>query len=92
MIDFSWLVRSIHILAAAIWVGGSFIYLVVIIPALRKGEATPGVSSQIAVLFKRVVNYLADFSNCTDGGHYSADMVSFAGEASSIICSVSEES
>ncbi len=57
MIDFSWLVRSIHILAAAVWVGGSFIYLVVIIPALRKGEAIPGVSSQIAVLFKRVVNY-----------------------------------
>ncbi len=33
MIDFGWLVRSIHFLAATIWVGGSFIYLVVIIPA-----------------------------------------------------------
>jgi hypothetical protein len=57
MIDFSWLVRTIHILAAAVWVGGSFTYLVVIIPVLRNGEATSGVSSQIAILFKRVVNY-----------------------------------
>ena len=57
MIDFGWLVRSIHILAAAVWVGGSFMYLMVIMPALRNGEVAPGVSSQIAVLFKRVVNY-----------------------------------
>lgn len=56
MIDFGWLVRSIHILAAAIWVGGSFMYLVVIIPALRNGTA-PGVSAQVAILFKRIVNY-----------------------------------
>jgi uncharacterized membrane protein len=57
MIDFGWLVRSIHILAAAVWVGGSFMYLVVVVPALRNGGAAPGVSAQIAVLFKRVVNY-----------------------------------
>jgi uncharacterized membrane protein len=57
MIDFSWLVRSIHILAAAVWVGGSFIYLVVIIPALRNGGPAPGVSAQVAILFKRLVNY-----------------------------------
>ena len=56
MIDFGWLVRSIHILAAAVWVGGSFMYLVVVVPALRNGAA-PGVSSQVAALFKRVVNY-----------------------------------
>lgn len=56
MIDFGWLVRSIHILAAAVWVGGSFMYLVVIVPALRNGAAL-GVSSQVAALFKRVVNY-----------------------------------
>ena len=56
MIDFGWLVRSIHILAAAVWVGGSFMYLVVVVPALRNGAA-PGVSSQVATLFKRVVNY-----------------------------------
>ncbi len=57
MIDFGWLVRSIHILAAAVWVGGSFMYLMVVIPALRNGEATPRVSAQIAILFKRMVNY-----------------------------------
>jgi uncharacterized membrane protein len=57
MIDFGWLVRSIHILAAVVWVGGSFMYLMVVIPALRNGEATPRVSAQIAILFKRMVNY-----------------------------------
>jgi uncharacterized membrane protein len=57
MIDFGWLVRSIHILAAAVWVGGSFMYLVVIIPALRNAGAAPGVFSQVAILFKRMVNY-----------------------------------
>lgn len=57
MIDFSWLVRSIHILAAAVWVGGSFMYLVVVIPSLRNGGPAPGVSSQVAILFKHVVNY-----------------------------------
>lgn len=57
MIDFGWLVRSIHILAAAVWVGGSLMYLVVIIPALRNSGPASGVSSLVAVLFKRVVNY-----------------------------------
>lgn len=57
MIDFSWLVRSIHILAAAVWVGGSFMYLVVVLPSLRNGGPAPGVSSQVAILFKHVVNY-----------------------------------
>jgi uncharacterized membrane protein len=57
MIDFSWLVRSIHILAAAVWVGGSFMYLVVIVPALRNGGPAPGVATQVAILFKRLVNY-----------------------------------
>ncbi len=57
MIDFSWLIRSIHILVAAVWVGGSFMYLVVMIPALRNGGPAPGVSAQVAILFKRMVNY-----------------------------------
>jgi len=57
MIDFGWLVRSIHILAAAVWVGGNFMYLAVMIPALRNGGPAPLVSSQVAILFKRLVNY-----------------------------------
>ena len=57
MIDFGWLVRSIHILAAAVWVGGSFMYLVVMIPALREGGSAPVVSTQVAILFKHMVNY-----------------------------------
>ena len=57
MIDFGWLVRSIHILAAAVWMGGNIMYLVVMIPALRNGGPAPLVSSQVAILFKRLVNY-----------------------------------
>jgi uncharacterized membrane protein len=57
MIDFGWLVRSIHTLAAAIWVGGSFMYLVVVMPALCNGGSPSGVSAQIAIVFKRTVNY-----------------------------------
>jgi uncharacterized membrane protein len=57
MIDFGWLVRSIHILAAAVWVGGSFMYLMVMLPALHNGGPVPKVSSQVAILFRRMVNY-----------------------------------
>ena len=57
MIDFGWLVRSIHILAAAVWVGGNFMYLMVMLPALCSGGPAPKVSSQVAILFKRMVNY-----------------------------------
>ena len=57
MIDFGWLVRSIHILAAAVWVGGSFMYLVVMIATLGNGGSAPVVSTQVAILFKRMVNY-----------------------------------
>ncbi len=57
MIDIGWLVRSIHILAAAAWVGGSFMYLVVVMPALRNGGPAPVIATQIAMLFKRLANY-----------------------------------
>jgi putative copper export protein len=48
--------RSAHILAAAAWVGGSIMYLVVVIPALRLGGPAPEVASKIALLFKQMVN------------------------------------
>ncbi len=50
------LMRSLHTLAAAVWVGGSMIYLTVIIPALRVSQPDPAVGSEIAALFRRMVN------------------------------------
>ena len=50
------IVRAAHILAATAWVGGSIMYLVVVIPALRLGGATPAVAGNVANLFKRMVN------------------------------------
>ncbi len=50
------IVRTVHILAAAAWVGGSMLYLVAVLPALRSGGPAPGVSAQIATLFRRMVN------------------------------------
>ncbi|GLV57573.1 hypothetical protein KDH_44090 [Dictyobacter sp. S3.2.2.5] len=56
MWEIRWLVRLVHILAASAWVGGSFMYLIVVIPALRSGGPVPAVASKIAELFKRMVN------------------------------------
>jgi putative copper export protein len=50
------LMRVAHTLAAAAWVGGSIMYLLVVIPALRLGSASPAVAGNIAQLFKRMVN------------------------------------
>lgn len=60
MQELSWLtllMRSLHILAGAAWVGGSLMYLIVVLPALRSGGPVPGVASQVAALFKRLVNF-----------------------------------
>ena len=56
MFEIRVIVRTAHLLAAAAWVGGSILYLVVVLPALRSGGFAPEVSSQIAALFKRMVN------------------------------------
>jgi uncharacterized membrane protein len=50
------LMRSAHTLAGAVWVGGSVVYLLVILPALRLGGAPPQVGAHIAALFRRLVN------------------------------------
>lgn len=49
-------VRAAHTIAAATWVGGSIMYIVVVLPALRLGGATPMVAVNVANLFKRMVN------------------------------------
>jgi uncharacterized membrane protein len=50
------LVSLAHILAAAVWVGGSFMYLVIVIPALRIGGPAPEIAAKVAELFKQMVN------------------------------------
>lgn len=52
----STLMRTAHVLAGGVWVGGSVIYLSVIIPALRAAHADSLVAARIAALFRRVVN------------------------------------
>ena len=56
MFEIRLIVRTAHLLAAAAWVGGSILYLVVVVPALRIGEPAPEVSAQIATLYRRMVN------------------------------------
>ena len=57
---FVWLVRTVHILDGTAWVGGSLMYLVVVIPAFRSSGAAPALAGQVAVLFKRLVNIAID--------------------------------
>jgi putative copper export protein len=56
MFEIRVIVRTAHLLAAAAWVGGSILYLVVVLPAFRMGGLAPDVSAQIAALFRRMVN------------------------------------
>ena len=50
------IVRAMHIIAGAAWVGGSIMYQVVVVPALKLGGPAPAVASQIAALYKRMVS------------------------------------
>src|SRR2546430_15307058 len=56
LVEIRLLMRAAHILAAATWVGGSMMYFVVVLPALRQGGPAPAVAAQVAALFKRMVN------------------------------------
>lgn len=56
MFEIRLIVRTAHLLAAAAWVGGSIVYLVVILPALRMGEAASEIYTQVATLFRSMVN------------------------------------
>ncbi len=48
--------RVAHTVAAAAWVGGSIMYIVVVLPALRSGGPAPAIAGKVADLFKRLVN------------------------------------
>jgi putative copper export protein len=50
------LMRMAHTMAGGVWIGGSVVYLLVIIPALRLGKAAPEVGAHIAAQFRRLVN------------------------------------
>jgi putative copper export protein len=59
MLEIRLIVRAAHTLAAAAWVGGSMLYLVAVLPALRSKGAASGVSeisARVAALFRRMVN------------------------------------
>lgn len=48
--------RTVHVLAGGVWVGGSVVYLLVILPALRVGGAGAATGAMIGGLFRRLVN------------------------------------
>jgi putative copper export protein len=56
MFEIHWLMRAAHLLAGAVWVGGSIMYLLVVMPALRVGGPAPKVSAAIATQFKRLTS------------------------------------
>lgn len=56
MFVIDWVMRAAHILAGTAWVGGSIMYLVVLLPALRLSRAAPQVGAAIATHFKRLTN------------------------------------
>ncbi len=56
MIEIRFLVRAVHTLAGAAWVGGSLMYLLVVLPAFRLAGPAPALAAQVAALFKRLSN------------------------------------
>ena len=56
MFEIRLIVRTAHLLAAAAWVGGSIVYIVVILPSFRMGGAAPEIYARIATLFRNMVN------------------------------------
>lgn len=49
--------RTTHIVAGGIWVGGSVVYLLVIGPGLKLGGASREVAAQVGDLFRRLVGW-----------------------------------
>ncbi|MDQ6643377.1 MAG: hypothetical protein M3Y76_02905 [Chloroflexota bacterium] len=56
MLEIRLIMRAAHTLAAAAWVGGSILYLVAVLPALRSKGPAPTLAGEIAALFRRMVN------------------------------------
>lgn len=56
MFVYDWLMRAAHLLAGAVWVGGSLMYLLVVRPALRLSEAPARIGAAIAEQFTHLTN------------------------------------
>lgn len=50
------LMRGAHVIAGAIWLGGSIVYALALVPAFRLLKADPQLSARIGDLFRRLVN------------------------------------
>lgn len=50
------LMRTVHTLAGGVWVGGSVVYVLVILPAVRASGASATTGALIGGLFRRLVN------------------------------------
>ena len=51
--------RTAHVIAGGIWLGGSIMYALVLVPAFRLAGAPPAVSVQVGAYFRRLVNLCA---------------------------------
>jgi uncharacterized membrane protein len=56
MLEIRLIVRAAHIIAGAAWVGGSIMYMLVVMPALQSSGPAPALAAQIAARFRRIVN------------------------------------
>lgn len=56
LLAFRVVMRTVHLVAAAAWVGGSIFYLLALLPGLRAGGPAPQVAAQVSAAFRRVVN------------------------------------
>ena len=54
MIELRFLLRAMHTVAGAAWVGGSIMYLFVVVPALHLAGPALALATQIARLFKKL--------------------------------------
>jgi putative copper export protein len=50
------LMRTVHLVAATAWVGGSIFYLVALTPALREAGPAPAVAAKVGEFFRKVVS------------------------------------
>src|SRR5947209_1602462 len=48
--------RTVHLVAASAWIGGSIFYLLALVPGLRAGEPAPRAAAAVAAGFRRLVN------------------------------------
>lgn len=48
--------RTAHVIAGAVWLGGSIVYALALVPAFKLTGASPAVSAQVGAYFRRLVN------------------------------------